>query len=193
MNADATAPILTYKTLLRGLLVPGTGWCWLMDSTPTPLVSVSKVVESKESVVIHVSAVRKEGLPMWTDKNRAKYSRDHLRYPSDVTDEEWKHLEPLIPPAKRGGRKREVDMREVLNGVMYVLGTGCQWRYIPKTCPPKARCIVISATGGMTVRWIASITCCTSNAARNSNVKLAPRRASLIVRASKALKKGGAD
>src|ERR1700687_556062 len=60
----------------------------------------------------------------------------------------------------------------------------------PKTCPLKARCIVISATGGMTVRWIASITCCTSNAARNSNVKLAPRRASLIVRASKALKRG---
>jgi putative transposase len=101
-------------------------------------VSVSKVVESKESVVIHVSAARKEGLPMWTDKNRAKYSRDHLRYPSDVTDEEWKHLEPLIPPAKRGGRKREVDMREVLNGVMYVLGTGCQWRYIPKDLPPKS-------------------------------------------------------
>ena len=90
---------------------------------------------------------------MWTDKNRAKYNRDHLRYPSDVTDEEWKHLEPLIPPAKRGGRKREVDMREVLNGVMYVLGTGCQWRYIPKDLPPKSTvCIVISATGGMTVR-----------------------------------------
>jgi len=58
---------------------------------------------------------------MWTDKNRAKYNRDHLRYPSDVTDEEWEHLAPLIPAAKRGGRKREVNMREVFNGLMYVL------------------------------------------------------------------------
>ena len=44
----------------------------------------------------------------------------------------------MIPPAKRGGRKREVDMREVFNGVMYVLSTGCQWRYLPKDLPPKS-------------------------------------------------------
>ena len=75
---------------------------------------------------------------MWTDKNRAKYGRDHLRYPSDVTCEEWALVEPLIPKAKRGGRKREVDVREVFNGVMFVLSTGCQWRYIPKDLPPKS-------------------------------------------------------
>jgi hypothetical protein len=43
---------------------------------------------------------------VWTDKNRAKYNRDHLRYPSDLTDDEWAYVEPLIPPAKRGGGKR---------------------------------------------------------------------------------------
>ena len=43
---------------------------------------------------------------MWTNENRAKYKRDHLRYPSDLTDEEWAHVEPFIPPAKRGGGKR---------------------------------------------------------------------------------------
>ena len=43
---------------------------------------------------------------MWTDKNRAKYDRDHLRYPSDLTDDEWACVEPLIPPARRGGGKR---------------------------------------------------------------------------------------
>jgi len=75
---------------------------------------------------------------MWTNKNRAKYNRDHLRYPSDVTDEEWALVAPLIPKARRGGRKREVDIREVFNGVMYVLSTGCQWRYIPKDLPPKS-------------------------------------------------------
>ena len=55
---------------------------------------------------------------MWTSKNRAKYNRDKLRYPSDLTDGEWAHIEPQIPPAKRGGRKREVDVREVVNGIM---------------------------------------------------------------------------
>ena len=42
---------------------------------------------------------------MWTDENRAKYNRDHLRYPSDLTDEEWALVEPFIPPARRGGGK----------------------------------------------------------------------------------------
>jgi putative transposase len=75
---------------------------------------------------------------MWTIENRARYKRDHLRYPSDVTDEEWAHVEPLILPAKRGGRKREANMREVFNGIMDVLSTGCQWRYIPKDLPPRS-------------------------------------------------------
>ncbi len=48
---------------------------------------------------------------MWTSQNRATYNRDHLPYPSNVTDEEWALIEPLIPPAKRGGRRREVDMQ----------------------------------------------------------------------------------
>ena len=75
---------------------------------------------------------------MWTSDNRERYNRDHLRYPSDLTDEEWILIEPLIGPAKRGGRKRSVDVRQVLNGVMYVLSTGCQWRYIPKDLPPRS-------------------------------------------------------
>ena len=53
---------------------------------------------------------------MWTDKNRARYDRDPLRYPSDLTDDEWAHVEPLILPARRGGGKRVVDIRAVMNG-----------------------------------------------------------------------------
>ena len=75
---------------------------------------------------------------MWTTENRRRYDRDRLRYPSDLTDAEWRLIEPLIPPAKRGGGKRTVDMREVVNGVMYVLSTGCQWRAIPKDLPPRS-------------------------------------------------------
>jgi len=75
---------------------------------------------------------------MWTKANRGKYNRDGLRYPSDLTEAEWLLVEPLIPPAKRGGRKREVDVREVVNGLLYVLSTGCQWRAVPKDLPPKS-------------------------------------------------------
>jgi len=75
---------------------------------------------------------------MWTKKNRARYDRSKLRYPSDLTDEEWQLVEPLIPPRKPGGDKRTVVMREVVNGLMYILSTGCQWRAIPKDLPPKS-------------------------------------------------------
>jgi transposase len=75
---------------------------------------------------------------MWTKKNRARYDRSKLRYPSDLTDEEWQLVEPLIPPGKPGGDKRTVVMREVVNGLMYILSTGCQWRAIPKDLPPKS-------------------------------------------------------
>src|SRR6266404_672754 len=75
---------------------------------------------------------------MWTSKNRARYDRSKLRYPSDLTDEEWGLVEPLIPPGKTGGGKRTVIMREVVNGLMYILSTGCQWRAIPKDLPPKS-------------------------------------------------------
>jgi transposase len=73
-----------------------------------------------------------------TDKNRAKYSRDHLRYPSDLTDDEWAYVERLIPPARRVGGKRRTDLRAVMNGVMYIRSTGCQWRSIPKDFPPRS-------------------------------------------------------
>lgn len=71
-------------------------------------------------------------------ENRPRYDRGKLRYPSDLTDDEWALARPEIPRAKRGGNKRTVDLREVLNGLMYVLSTGCQWRAIPKNLPPRS-------------------------------------------------------
>jgi transposase len=75
---------------------------------------------------------------MWTDENRARYNRSQLRYPSDLTDEEWMCIALLIPPAKKGGNKRSVNVREVVNGLMYILSTGCQWRALPKDFPPRS-------------------------------------------------------
>ena len=69
---------------------------------------------------------------MWTNENRCRYDRSKLRYPSDLAVEEWGLIEPLTPPAKPGGNKRTVDMCEVVNGLMCILSTGCQWRSIPK-------------------------------------------------------------
>ena len=75
---------------------------------------------------------------MWTNDNRGRYDRSKLRYPSDVTHEEWVFLRPLIPPAKKGGDKRSVDEREIVNGMMYILSTGCQWAALPKDLPPRS-------------------------------------------------------
>lgn len=57
-------------------------------------------------------------------------------YPSDLTDAQWEQLAPLLPVAKRGGRPRSVDLREVMNGILYVLRSGCAWRMLPHDLPP---------------------------------------------------------
>ena len=61
-----------------------------------------------------------------------------LRHPSDVADAEWAVLAPLIPPSKRGGNKRWADERALVDGLLYILSTGCQWRAIPKDLPPRS-------------------------------------------------------
>ena len=75
---------------------------------------------------------------MWKPEHRRAARRAGMRYESDLTDEEWALVDPLIPPAKRGGRKREVNVREVLNAIFYILWTGCQWKALPKDFPPKS-------------------------------------------------------
>jgi transposase len=75
---------------------------------------------------------------MWTAETRSRYDRSGLRYPSDLTDAEWELIAPLLPPAKRGGRQRSVDLRAVVQALLYLLETGCQWRHLPKDFPPKS-------------------------------------------------------
>src|SRR5262249_35032927 len=57
-------------------------------------------------------------------------------YPTDLTDDQWKLIEPLLPKAKPGGRPRSVDLREVLNGIFYVVKGGVSWRMMPHDLPP---------------------------------------------------------
>lgn len=58
-------------------------------------------------------------------------------YPSDLSNEQWRAMSRVIPPAKPGGRPRTVDMRQVLNALFYLARTGCAWRMLPKDYPPK--------------------------------------------------------
>ena len=73
---------------------------------------------------------------MWTPATRKNYSRNGLRYQSDVTDEEWRVIEPYLPPAKGIGRPRGWPLREIVNGIFYVMRSGCPWRQLPKDLPP---------------------------------------------------------
>src|SRR5437763_6261643 len=73
---------------------------------------------------------------MWTEITRQKYGREGRRYASDVTDAEWALVEPHMPAAKPLGRPRETEMRAVLDAILYIARTGCQWRMLPKDFPP---------------------------------------------------------
>ena len=75
---------------------------------------------------------------MWKPEHRRAATRRGLRYESDLTDAEWALVAPLIPPAKHRGRPRAVDVREVLNAILYLLWTGCQWKALPNDLPPRS-------------------------------------------------------
>ena len=72
----------------------------------------------------------------WTEITRLQYRREGLRYASDLTDAEWALLEPLMPSPSPIGRPRETDLRAVMNAILYLASTGCQWRALPRDFPP---------------------------------------------------------
>ena len=73
---------------------------------------------------------------MWTKITREQYRRKGLRYSSDMTDAEWAVIEPLLPAAPRLGRPRTTNTREIVNGILFLATSGCQWRQLPKDFPP---------------------------------------------------------
>ncbi len=76
---------------------------------------------------------------MWTPEYRETYKREGPGFPSDLTDAEWAVLGPLIPAASPGGRPRKTDMRSAMNAILYLLRTGCPWRYLPRDgFPPRS-------------------------------------------------------
>lgn len=76
---------------------------------------------------------------MWTSEHRETYERGGPGFPSNLTEAEWTVLAPLIPAAAPGGRPRKTDMRSAMNAVLYLLRTGCPWRYLPRDgFPPRS-------------------------------------------------------
>lgn len=147
---------------------------------------------------------------MWTLENRDRYDRSRLCYPSDLTDAEWALIEPSIPPAKRGGNKRTVDVREVINGVMYILSAGCQWakpakvpsakpmecrrrELCPRTSHRAARSTTTSGAGATTARWIAFIIISTCNVVTQPDERPVRLQRLSTARASRQQKKGVLD
>jgi transposase len=74
----------------------------------------------------------------WTEITRAQHCRLGLRYASDMRDSEWLLLSFFLPARRPVGRPREVDLRAVMNAILYILATGCQWRALPKDFPPRS-------------------------------------------------------
>jgi putative transposase len=83
----------------------------------------------------------------WTETTRLQYRREGLRFASDTTDAEWALLKPLMPEPAGTGRPRTTDLRAVVNAILYVLCTGCQWRALGKDFPPR------STVQGYFYRW----------------------------------------
>jgi putative transposase len=75
---------------------------------------------------------------VWTEITRQQYRRDDLRYASDTTEAEWLLLSRLLPEGCRVGRPRKVELGSVMNAILYILATGCQWRALPKDFPPRS-------------------------------------------------------
>ena len=72
----------------------------------------------------------------WTETTRRHYRREGLRYASDLTDDEWALIEPFLPAPAKFGRPRKTDLRRLVEAILYMASTGCQWRAIPKEFPP---------------------------------------------------------
>ena len=71
-------------------------------------------------------------------KNEEAKITSNKIYPSDLTNEQWGIIEPLIPEAKLNGRPRTVDIRNVVDAILYICRTGSQWRYLPEKYPPRS-------------------------------------------------------
>ena len=127
----------------------------------------------------------------WTEITRAEYQRNGLRYASDMTDAEWALIARRLPPRRRLGRPREVDLRKVLQAILYILSTGCQWRALPKEFPPYSTVQRYFYAWRDTGRWQKIVTALVRRARRKLGRKLGPTAAVVDSQSAPTTQAGG--
>ena len=127
----------------------------------------------------------------WTEITRAEYQRNGLRYASDMTDAEWALIARRLPPRRRLGRPREVDLRTVLQAILYILSTGCQWRALPKEFPPYSTVQRYFYTWRDTGRWQKIVTALVRRARRKLGRKPGPMAAVIDSQSAPTTQAGG--
>lgn len=127
----------------------------------------------------------------WTEITRAEYQRSGLRYASDMTDAERGLIVRRLPPRRRLGRPREVDLRKVLQAILYILSTGCQWRALPKEFPPYSTVQRYFYTWRDTGRWQKIVTALVRQARRKLGRKPRPTAAVIDSQSAPTTQAGG--
>ncbi len=94
---------------------------------------------------------------MWTEITRPDYERRGRFYASDMTDQEWGLIAPFMPPRKRTGRPRTTDLGAVVDAILYLASTGCQWALLPNNFPPCST-VATSTPGETRDCWSVSTT-----------------------------------
>jgi transposase len=118
------------------------GWPRIARSYFMPVTSLKPVskLTAGSCILANRWNLRNSHLPSgdfdWTPETRARHNRDHLRFGSDLSDEEWQVIAPFMPPPAETGRRRVWPMREMLNAIFYILRVGCPWRQLPEHFPP---------------------------------------------------------
>jgi len=127
----------------------------------------------------------------WTKITRVEYQRNGLRYASDLTDAEWALIAGKMPPRRRLGRPREVDLREVVQAIFYILSTGCQWRALPSEFPPYSTVQSYFYAWRDTGRWLKIVRVLVRQARRKLGRKPTPTAAIIDSQSASTTQAGG--
>jgi putative transposase len=114
-------------------------------------------------------------------------------YPTDLTDEQWKLIAEFLPPALPGGRPRKTDLREVVNAILYLVRSGCQWRMIPHEFPPWKTVYNYYRDWIATAVWDEILACLRSDVREQSGRNLQPRVAAIDSQSVKTTEQGGEE
>jgi transposase len=127
----------------------------------------------------------------WTEITRAQYLRNGLRYASDMTDAEWKLIARRLPPRRRLGRPRKVNLRRVVEAILFILSTGCQWRALPREFPPYSTVQGYFYAWRDTGRWQRIVTALVRQARRKLGRKPRPTAAIIDSQSAATTQAGG--